>query len=62
MVRFPSERSIRGMLSITMREFSNFTNSRSLIDPPLEGGRFTCSIHEEVLVLSCIDWFLFSVD
>jgi len=31
----------------------------NLIDPPLEGGRFTWSSHELVLVLSRIDPFLF---
>ena len=45
-----------------MLEFSDFINSGDLVDPPLEGGRFTWSSHEEVPVLSRINRFLFSVD
>ena len=60
MVRFPSERSSRGRLTPAMCEFSNFINSCDLVDPPLEGARFTWSSHEEVPILSRIDRFLFS--
>jgi len=45
-----------------MREFSSFIDSYNLIDPPLEGARFTWSSHEEVPVLSHIDRFLFSIE
>ena len=62
MARSPLERSSGGRLSSAMLEFSDFINSSDLIDPPLEGGRFTWSSHEEVPVLSHIDRFLFSVD
>ena len=48
-------------MSYAMVEFSNYIISCDLIDPPLEGGRFTWSIHEDVPVLSHIDRFLFSV-
>ena len=45
-----------------MREFSSFIDSCNLIDPPLEGARFTWSSHEEAPVLSRIDRFLLSVE
>jgi len=51
-VRFPSERSNGGRLTSAMSDFSEFINSCNLIDPPLEGGRFTWSSHEEVPVVS----------
>ena len=59
-VRFPSQRSTGGRLNSAMIEFSDFIGSYNLIDPPLEGGCFTCSSHEEVPMLSRIDWFLLS--
>jgi len=37
----PYERSSRDRLSSAILEFSNFINSCGLIDPPLEGGRYT---------------------
>ena len=41
-----------------MSDFSDLIDSCNLIDPPLEGGRFTWSSHEEVpccreLIVSC---------
>jgi len=48
--------------SWAMREFYSFIDSYNLIDPPLEGARFTWSSHEEVLVLSRIDQFFFSIE
>ena len=45
-----------------MMEFFDFINSCGLIDPLLEGGPFTWSSHEDVLVLSRIDRFLFAVE
>ena len=48
--------------SIAMTDFTNFINSCSLIDPPLEGCRFMWSGHWEVPVISRIDRFLFSGD
>jgi len=57
-VRTPYERSIDS----AMMEFSGFINSCGLIDPLLEGGRFTWSSHRDVPVLSHIDRFLFSVE
>jgi len=45
-----------------MMEFSDFINGCGLIDPPLEGGRYTWSNHEVVLVLFRIDRFLFSIE
>ena len=59
-VRFPSERSTGRRLTSMMADFSNFIDSCNLIDPPLEGMRFTWSSHEEVPVLSCIYRFLFT--
>ena len=41
-VRSPYERSSEGRLSSPMLEFSDFINVCGLIDPPLEGGRYTC--------------------
>ena len=61
-VRSPVGRTSEGKLSSAMLEFSDFINSSGLIDPPLEGGRYTWSSHEDVPVLSRIDRFLFSVD
>jgi len=61
-VRFPSERSIRRRLTPAMCEFSAFINLCNLVDPPLEGARFTWSSHEEVPILSRIDRFLLSVE
>jgi len=61
-IRFPSERSSGGHLTWAMRGFSAFIDSCNLIDPPLEGARFTWSSHEVVPVLSRIDWFLYSVE
>ena len=46
-IRFPSERSSGGRSSWAMREFSSFIDGCNLIDPPLEGARFTWSSHEE---------------
>jgi len=60
-IRFPLERSIGGRLTWAMRDFSLFIDSCNLIDPPLEGVHFTWFSHEEVPVLSRIDWFLYSV-
>ena len=62
MARFPYERSFGGRLTLTMDEFSAFINSCNLIGPPLEGARFTWSSHEEVLALSQIDRFFYSID
>ena len=59
-VRFPSERATGGRLTSAMTEFSDFIDSCNCIDPPLEGGCFTWSSHEEVPVLSRIDRFLFT--
>jgi len=61
-IRFPLERYTGGRLSCVMREFSIFINSCTLIDPPLEGARFTWSSHDEVPTLSHIDWFSYSID
>ena len=60
-IRFPSERSTGGHLTWAMRDFSTFIDSGNLIDPPLEGARFTWSSHEADPVLSRIDQFLYSV-
>ena len=49
-------------MSLLMMEFSDFINGCGLIDPPLEGGRYTWSSHEIVPVLSGIDRFLFSIE
>ena len=57
-VRFPFERSTGGRLTSVRIEFSDFIDSCNLIDPALEGGRFTWSSHKEVPVLSRIDRFL----
>jgi len=61
-VRSPFERTSGGRLSSAMLEFSDFINSCGLIDPPLKGGRYTWSSHEDVPVLSHIDRFLSSVE
>jgi len=61
-VRFPFERSTRGRLTSAMCDFSTFINQCNLVDPPLEGARFTWSSHEEVPILSRLDRFLFSVE
>ena len=45
-----------------MSEFSAFINSCNLLDPPLEGARFTWFSHEEVPILSWIAMFLFFVN
>ena len=58
-IRFPSKRYTVGHLSWSMRKFSIFMDSCHLIIPPLEGVSFAWSSHEEVLVLSRIDQFLF---
>ena len=49
-------------MTSAMSDFSDFIDSCNLIDPPLEGGRFTWSSHEEVPVMSRIDRFLFTSD
>ena len=51
-----------GWLASAMLEFFDFINSCGLIDPPLEGGRYTWSSHEDVPILSRVDRFLFSID
>jgi len=56
-IRFPSG----GRLTWAMRGFFAFIDSCNLIDPSLEGARFTWFSHEVVLVLSRIDRFLYSV-
>ena len=61
-IRLPSGRSVSGRSSWAMREFSSFIDSCNLVDPSLEGARFTWSSHEEVPLLSRIDRFLFSVE
>jgi len=61
-VRSPVKSSSGGRLSSAMLEFSNFINSSGLIDPPLEGGRYIWSSHEDVPILSRINRFLFFVD
>jgi len=61
-IRFPSERFTDGRSSWAMREFSSFIDSCNVVDPLLEGARFTWSSHEEVSVLSRIDRFLFSIE
>jgi len=38
---FPLERSTGGRLTSAMTKFSDFIDSRNLIDPPLKGTRFT---------------------
>jgi len=58
-IRFPSERSSGGHLTWAMRGFSAFIDSCNLIDPPLEGARFTWSSPEEVPAFSRIDWVSF---
>ena len=61
-VRSPYERSSERRLCSPMLEFSDFINVCGLLDPPLEGGRYSWSSHEVVPVLSRIDRFLFSVE
>jgi len=61
-VRFPFERSSGGRLTLAIGEFSTIISSCNSIDPPLEDARFTWSTHEEVLLLSRIDRFLFSIE
>jgi len=45
-IRFPSDGSTSSRSSWVMREFSSFIDSCNLIDPPLEGARFSWSSHE----------------
>jgi len=47
-VRFPFKRSTGGGVTSAMIEFSDFIDSCDLIDPPLEGARYTWSSHKEV--------------
>jgi len=61
-IKFPSQRCTNFGLSLAMGEFFNFFGSYKLVDPPLEGVRFTWSSHEEIPVLTRIDWFRFSAD
>uniref|UniRef100_A0A2N9GFH2 Endonuclease/exonuclease/phosphatase domain-containing protein n=1 Tax=Fagus sylvatica TaxID=28930 RepID=A0A2N9GFH2_FAGSY len=61
-VRFPSERVGGQFFSPAMQGFSDFISSIGLVDPLLEGGRFTWSNGKEREAMSRLDRFLFSPD
>lgn len=59
-VRFPHERMGCNSISRNMRRFSDFINDLELVDPPLNGSRFTWSENQDVRCMSRIDRFLIS--
>ena len=62
MIRFPSELSRGGRLSLTMRRFSKVIEELELRDLSLQGGMFTWSGGLNNLLNSRIDWFLIPED
>ena len=62
MIRFPSERSKGGHLSLAMRRFSEVIEDLELRDLPLQGGLFTWSGGLNNCYKSRIDRFLISKD
>uniref|UniRef100_A0A2N9FPT0 Reverse transcriptase domain-containing protein n=1 Tax=Fagus sylvatica TaxID=28930 RepID=A0A2N9FPT0_FAGSY len=58
--RFPSDKLGGQHFTPAMTAFSEFISSCELLDPPLEGGRFTWSNGREIEAMSRLDRFLFS--